>query len=108
MAENGKKIVTGISIYLIVKEILNLILGGNFIHLMISVVFVVALYLCAKGIFKYANVIVAAALALISLRYLPQNLSGLPNNFVYLAEGILDLGCAGLLVFSPDVKAYFE
>ena len=108
MAENGKKIVTGISIYLIVKDVFNLILGGSFIHLIISVVCVVLLFLGASGTLKYANAIVASAIALISLRYLPQNVSGLPNSFVYLAEGVIDLVCAVLLIFSSDVKAYFN
>ena len=99
---------TGISIYLIVKDVFNLILGGSFIHLIISVVCVVLLFLGASGTLKYANAIVASAIALISLRYLPQNVSGLPNSFVYLAEGVIDLVCAVLLIFSSDVKAYFN
>ncbi len=107
MAENGKNIVTGISCYLIAKEVLNIILGGNIIHLIITAVFVALLFLGASGNLKYANIIAAIGVALVALYYLPTNLRGLPSSWIYLLEGIVDFVCAGLLVFSADVKAYF-
>ncbi len=104
--ENGKKLVTGIGIYLIAKAVLNLILsfsGGNVISLLVAAAMAVALYL---GI-RYANYVVAALLALTVIWHFKDNVTNLPANLIYLIEGLLDIGVVALLVCAKDVKAHF-
>ncbi len=104
--ENGKKLVTGIGIYLVAKAILNLIIGfsgGNVVSLVLAVVFAGALIL---GI-KYANYVVAAILAFTVIWHFKDNVTNLPANLIYLIEGLLDIGVAALLVCAKDIKAHF-
>ena len=88
MAEAGKKWVFGIGLYLIVKSVLNLILGfsgANIVMLILAV----------------------AALVLMFLINLGGNLSNLGSQWIYLLEGLLDVGAAAVLVFEKNVKAFF-
>ena len=105
MAEQGRKIVIGISIYLIAKQIVNLLLGAGFGSLLIPVLIVVFLYL---NLWEYTHYAAAAVIALTALRYLPGNISGLPGTWLYLTEGIIDFFAAAVLIFSQDVRMYFK
>ncbi len=105
MPEQGKKIIIGIGGYLILKQIMNVILGAGFFTTFLPVVITVFLYL---KLWKYTNYAAAVIILLIVLRYLPANLSGLPGTWLYLTEGILDIGAAAVLLGSKDVKAYFN
>lgn len=107
MEETGKKWVLGICIYLVVKSILNLILGfsaGNVLSLLVAIVASVVLLRRVK----YGQYIVAVYLVLIFLINLWSNVSNLSSNWIYLLEGILDVGAAAILVFENDVKAFFQ
>ncbi len=105
MAEQGKKLVMGISIYLIAKQLLNVILGAGVFSMILPVVISVAMYL---NLWQYTHYAAAAILALIAVWHLPANLGGLPGTLIYLIEGLLDLGAAAVLILSQDVKAYFQ
>lgn len=106
--ENGRKFAIGIGLYFVLKQVLNLVLDGigdgEIFTLLLSVGYAVVLIL---GI-RYCNYVVAALAALIAVYYLPGNITGLPGNWIYLLEGILDIGAAAILVFQKDVQAYFN
>ena len=106
-AENGKKIVLGIGAYLILKSVLNLILGfstANVVYLILFVVFAVLLVMRIPNI----SYIVAGFLAIVFLMNIGNNLANIGSNWIYLVEGLLDVGCAALLVLQKDVRAYFK
>ena len=105
MAEQGKKIVMGISIYLILKQVLNVILGTGVSTMLLPVLISVFMYL---NLWQYTNYVVAGIIALIAFRYLPDNLRNFPSSWLYLLEGIVDFGTAVILIISQDVKAYFN
>ena len=105
MAEQGKKIVMAISIYLIVKQVVNVVIGAGVSSMLIPVVISVFCYL---NLWQYTNYVAAAVIALIAVRYLPDNLRNLPSSGLYLAEGMIDLLASAILIFSQDVKAYFN
>lgn len=108
MREDGKKIVVGVAAYLVAKGVLNLILSGpgffNWMDLVLQIILAVLIIL---GI-RYANYGTAVILTAIVLWHLPANLRGVPGSWLYLTEGILDIGMAVLLVFPQSVKAYFS
>ena len=98
--ENGKKMITVVGAYMILKGILNLILGFSASNL------VSLLFAMLKRI-PYSQYVTAIFLALIFLVNLPANLSNLGSNWIYLVEGLLDVGAAAILAFHKDVKDYF-
>ncbi len=106
MAEQGRKWVFGIGVYLIVKAVLNLVLGFSGANVVMLIVSVVALILLIYRV-PYINYIVAVWLALTFLLHLGDNLGNLSSNWIYLLEGILDLGAAAVLAFEKNVKAFF-
>ncbi|MBR1529487.1 MAG: hypothetical protein IJ642_09335 [Oscillospiraceae bacterium] len=105
MSETGKKIAMGISMYLILKQLLNVILGAGVLSMILPVFISVFLYL---NVWEYTNYAAAALITLVALRYLPDNLRNLPSSWLYLTEGILDIGVSAVLILSQDVKAYFN
>ncbi len=102
--EAGRNISICIGAYLIVKFILNLILGGFNIGDLI-----IAVLICAVMLFglKYTNYAAAAVLALIAIYHLPGNISNIGSNWIYLIEGIIDIVCAVLLCVHRDVRGHF-
>ena len=105
MPEQGNKIEMGISIYLIVKQLLNVILGAEIFSLVLPVVISVCM---ALHFWKYTHYASACVIALVALHYLPANFGGLPSTWLYLTEGILDIGVSAVLILSKDVRAYFN
>lgn len=104
--ENGRKMVFVVGAYMVLKGILNLILGfsaSNVVSLLFAAILVFAML---KKI-PYSQYITAIFLALIFLVNLPGNLSNLGANWIYLIEGLLDVGAAAVLIFHKDVKNYF-
>lgn len=106
MEETGKKWVFGIGLYLIVKSVLNLILGFSMSNVIMLIVAVVALVLLLSRV-PYIHYIVAVWLALMFVLHVGDNISNFGNQWFYLLEGLLDLGAAAVLVFEKNVKAYF-
>ena len=103
METTGRKWVFGIGLYLIIKGALNLILGFSMSNLVMLIVSVVALVLMLNRV-PYINYIVAVFLALMFLMHVGSNIS---SQWIYLLEGLLDLGAAAVLVFEKNVKAFF-
>ena len=102
----GKKWVFGIGLYLILKGVLNLILGFSVSNIIMLIVGVVALVLMLNRV-PYINYIVAVFLAIMFLTHIGANLSNLGSQWIYLLEGLLDLGAAAVLVFEKNVRAFF-
>ena len=95
-----------IGLYLILKGVLNLILGFSVSNIIMLIVGVVALVLMLNRV-PYINYIVAVFLAIMFLTHIGANLSNLGSQWIYLLEGLLDLGAAAVLVFEKNVKAFF-
>lgn len=72
-------------------------------HLIVGVV---ALVLMLNRV-PYINYIVAVFLAIMFLTHIGANLSNLGSQWIYLLEGLLDLGAAAVLVFEKNVRAFF-
>ncbi len=105
MAEKGRKFVMAFSIYLLAKQVLNIMLGESIFSLVLPAAISVFLYL---NLWEYTNYAAAALITLVALRYLPDNLRGLPSTWLYLTEGILDIGVSAVLILSQDIRAYFN
>ena len=83
--------------------LMNPFAQGIFIMLIVGVV---ALVLMLNRV-PYINYIVAVFLAIMFLTHIGANLSNLGSQWIYLLEGLLDLGAAAVLVFEKNVKAFF-
>ncbi len=100
----GRSIACGIGAYAVGKAILNGIVGAFSVKdILIGAVMAVFLY-CG---FKFTNYIIAAVLAVIALIHLPDNISNIGSNWLYLLEGIIDICCAVTLCTNPAVKQHF-
>ena len=106
MAEAGKKWVFGIGLYLIVKSVLHLILGFSGAKFVMLILAVAALVLLL-GRIPYIQYIGAVWLVLMFLVNLGGNQSNLGSQWIYLLEGLLDVGAAAVLVFEKNVRAFF-
>ena len=104
--ENGRKMVLVVGVYMVLKGILNLILGFSASNV-VSLLFAVAMAAAMLKKVPYSQYVPAIFLALIFVVNLPGNLSNLGTNWIYLIEGLLDVGAAAILVFHKDVKRYF-
>ena len=97
MANAGNKWMSLIGAYMIIKGIINLILGfsvGNIVTLLISGALA---FLIIKGV-PYMSYVTGAYLALMSVIHIIPNIQG--HHWFYLAEGILDLIAAVVLFTS--------
>lgn len=109
---SGRNIAIIIGVWFIVKEVLNIFIGGgiNFVYLLFAVAAVV---LCFLGI-KYTNYAVAAIAAVIVLVNIGGNIKGLFDitsmfrSMIYLVEGLVDIACAAALCIAPSVKEHFS
>lgn len=102
---SGKTIVTGISVWMVLKSILNLVLGfhiGNVIGLVIAVV--LGILLMANV--PYMNYVTAVLLGIVVLKNLPYNL--MHFQILYLLEAFVDVVCIMVLVMVKDVKLLFR
>ena len=103
--DQGRLFTLGITVYLIIKVILNGIIGGYFDigGIIVALIFGAAMF---TGL-KYVNYAVAVYLVLIAVIHLPTNIAHISSNWVYLLEGIIDIGCAAALCFFPPIKEHF-
>lgn len=101
----GRTVCIAITAYLVAKFFLNIFIGGG---LKIGDL----LMALAMGFFmltglEYVNYVVAGLLVLGFLSYLPTNILHITNNWFFLLEGFVDVGCAVLLMILPSVKGHF-
>lgn len=101
----GRNIAVAIGVYIIIKSILNMFIGGGFSisSLLIAIGGALALF---SGM-QYVNLVVAGILFIIAVIHLPSNISNFGSQWIYLLEGIVDVACAVLLTARDDVKAHF-
>ncbi len=104
--QKGMTIGIAVGVYEFIKLVLNMIMGGG-LDILTLLIGAAAFILAIIGL-KYGNYAVAALLALIVLVHLPDNISNISNNWIYLIEGIIDLGAAAILCTNSDVKEQFS
>lgn len=104
MSNRGQILATVVGIYMVAKEILNGIISGgiNLIYLIFAVAAAICLW---KGV-KWSNLVVAVVLMAVFCTHFVTNVTNLPQNLLYLLEGIVDAGAAVLLAFYPDVRRH--
>ena len=101
----GRKIAMWIGIWLVIKGVINLILGfsvGNVISLLAAGAIV---YIFNLGI-PYANYIVAALMAIVIIKNLPYNISHV--QILYLAEAVVDAIGVYILIANKEVTEHFK
>ena len=101
----GRNIAVAIGAYIIIKSVLNMIIGGglSISSLLIAIGGALALF---SGM-QFVNFIVAGILFIVAVTHLPANISNFGSNWIYLIEGIIDIACAVLLVTKNDIKEHF-
>lgn len=101
----GRNVATAIGVYLIIKSVLNMVIGGGLSigSLLIAVGGALALF---SGM-QFVNFVVSGILFIVAVVHLPANISNFGSNWIYLIEGIIDIVCAVLLVTRDDIKAHF-
>lgn len=117
MEQTGKRITFLLCLYLVIKQILNLILSVNVTNiLMLLIVIVLSLLMILPSdtieaiapVFKYSNYITAVVVGINVIAYANNNISGLPGTTLYFIEGILDIVLIVLLFVLKPVRAYFK
>lgn len=101
--KQGRNIALIVGIYFIAKSILNLILGGSVFDIILAAVEAALLY---TGL-MYVNYIVAVLVIIIVLKNLKNNITNFSDNWLYLAEGIVDTICAVFICISSNVRRHF-
>lgn len=106
----GRNVSLAIGFWLIIKFVVNTLIGGIDISgLIIAIIGIVLLYV---GI-KYTNYVIAVALVLVVLVNLIGNIQGLFHadsiirSLIYLLEAVVDIVCALALCASQNVKEHF-
>lgn len=94
-----------ITAYLLIKAVLNMILGGalNFGDLIAAIVFGAAMF---TGL-QFVNYAAAGYLVIIAAVHFPANITHLSSNWIYLLEGLIDIACAALLCTVTPIKNHF-
>ncbi len=96
-----QKLIAGICLYLAVKPICNaLLLGGSILPLGFAVVSLILLWSGVKG----SNLVIGILLMLVACANFPTNMKS--GMYFYAAEGIIDMLCAVLLAFHPDIRVH--
>ena len=106
---NGRNLCGLIAGYMVIKSILNLILGFSFMNILMLAISV-ALGFCLIISLKYMNIVTAVFLVVMVLIHIKDNISGIGfnKNLIYLAEAVIDVICAFRLVASEDIREYFN
>ncbi len=107
-AARGKRFSLIIGLYLVCKQLLNLILGFSASNVLMLLAAAAACWALYAGM-KHMNTVVATLIVLNACICLPDNLRGLGLNIylLYTLEGLADVVCGFALVLQQDVKAYF-
>jgi hypothetical protein len=102
----GKNYSVAMGVYVIVKAVLNIILGDGITALVLPILIAIVLFV---GI-KYGNYAVAVILGVTVLMHIGTNISNLGFNryLIYFIEGLIDIFCVVMLCVQKDVKAFFD
>lgn len=103
--ETGRNYVVIVGVYLLVKTVINMFIGGGFDFggIIFAVVAAAAMF---SGL-QYLNIAVAALLAFTVVRNMPYNMTHLPSAAIYLVEAVVDALAVVLLLVHKDVKEHF-
>lgn len=100
----GQSLSLTVAGYVIVKQIVNMIVGGfgglNLFILFWGAIAGICFY---KGV-KKSNLFFAVLMMVVACAYFPQNI--MHFNLLYIIEGVLDMLGAVLLAFHPDIRAH--
>lgn len=104
--EKGRNLTIAISVYLLVKCIVNMVVGGGFdiVGLITAIAYAGFMF---TGL-EFVNYVICGLLAITVLRHIGYNVTHLPSSLLYLIEAALDIGCAVLLVIQSDIKEHFK
>ncbi len=106
---NGRNLCAIIAGYMVVKQLLNLILGFSFMNI-VWLVISAGLGFMLISSKKYMNIVTAVYLVVIVLVNLKGNLEnfGFNSSLIYLAEAVLDVVCAWQLAANKDIRQFFD
>lgn len=102
--KKGQLITIIIAIFIAAKTILNTILSGS-LDIKGGLLEMILAALLVMGL-QYTNLAVAIVIGAIALTAFPANCRNLPGSFIYLLEGITDMGVAIILCIIPAVKEH--
>ncbi|SDB12690.1 hypothetical protein SAMN02910317_00592 [Ruminococcaceae bacterium FB2012] len=106
---NGRNLCGLIAGYMVIKGILNLILGfSGFNVMMLAVSAGLGFGMLIR--FRYMNYITAAFLFVMVVIHIKDNITniGLNVHIVYLIEAVIDVVCAFKLVADRDIREWFD
>ncbi len=101
----GRLICIAVSGFMLAKCILNSVISGGFDAGEFGKALLCGIFLFTG--LEYVNYVVAGLLAFVALTHFPANIIHIRSNFIYLLEGVLDIGCAVILCILPQVKEHF-
>ncbi len=106
---NGRNLCGLIAGYMLIKGILNLILGFSFMNILILAVSVGLSFGMISSV-KHLNKVTALFLAVMVVLNIKDNISNIGFNvhLVYLAEAVIDVFCAFQLVANQDIREFFN
>ena len=109
--EQGRTVCIAITAYMIAKAVINMFIGGisfgGIVSTFMSVGFAVLIGILMFTGLEYVNFGVAGYLALGFAAHFIPNILHITDNWIYLLEGMVDVGCAVVLVILPSVKEHF-
>ena len=101
----GQKISMGIALYMIIKPLFNFfVLGGDIKPIVLGIAAMVVFYMGIKA----TNLVIAILLMLVACVNMPTNLKNIGFNsfLIYAIEGVVDMVCAIVLAFHPEVRRH--
>ena len=109
MSLDGRKLAVTVAGYMILKQLLNGILGGFGGMNLFLLLFAVAAAVCLWFGVKASNLVIAVFLMTFACAYMPGNLRQVGSDHIYLLyilEGVLDMAGACVLAFHPAVRRH--
>ncbi|MBR6872241.1 MAG: hypothetical protein IKN17_01900 [Ruminococcus sp.] len=106
---NGRNLCGLIAVYMVIKGILNLILGFGFMNILMLAISVGLGFSLIISL-RYMNYVTAVFLAVNVVINLKDNISNIGFNvhLVYLVEAVIDVVCAFKLVADADIREHFN
>ena len=106
---NGRNICGLIAVYMVIKSILNLILGFGFTNILMLAVSI-GLGFSLIIALKYMNYVTALFLVVMVIVHIKDNITNIGFNvhIVYLVEALIDVVCAIKLVADQDIREHFN